>query len=222
MIKTISENQEEIIQSIIDLHCQGSIQCDITYGNGAFYKNIQRPEFCYDIEPLSDFVIKSDSSKIPNNDKSLQSIMFDPPFLTYIKQGREHNSIMGKRFSGYWAYNELENHYKSTLQDVSRVLSFGGKLIFKCQDIIHNHKMHCTHFNVIMWAKEYGLELCDLFILCAKNRIPVRANKHGKQTQKHARIYHSYFLVFEKLKRKQVKCALRASKTGEHLITAVA
>lgn len=110
---------------------------------------------------------------------------------------------MGKRFSGYWQYAELEKHYIDTLIEASRVLVVGGKMFFKCQDIIHNHKMHCTHANVIYWANKYGLELCDMFILCAKNRIPVRASKHGNQTQKHARIYHSYFLVLEKKKTKK-------------------
>jgi hypothetical protein len=220
MIKTISENQEEIIRSIIELHAPAGIQCDVTFGNGSFYKNIRRPELCFDIQPLADFVIQADSAHIPKPENTIQSIMFDPPFLTYIRAGREHNSIMGKRFSGYWTYGELEEHYKSTLRDVSRVLVLGGKMIFKCQDIIHNHRMHCTHFNVILWAKEYGLELCDMFVLCARNRIPIRAAKHGNQSQKHARIYHSYFLVFEKKKVKTKDARSDTKETGEHLTTA--
>ena len=198
MIKSVSYNQDEIIKSITELHVPGGIQCDITYGNGAFYRNIKRPKLCYDIHPLANFVVKADSRCIPNKKNSISSIMFDPPFLTYINGGRNHNSIMGKRFSGYWSYDQLKSHYKATLREVSRVLVPRGKLVFKCQDIIHNHRLYCTHHKVIGWAEEYGLELCDLFILCAKNRMPVRAAKHGKQRQKHARIYHSYFLVFEK------------------------
>lgn len=132
MIKSISYSQEEIIKSIIDLHIpEGKIQCDITYGNGAFYKNIERPWLCYDIDPLFDFVIKADSCHIPNKDSSLSSIMFDPPFLTYIKKGREHNCIMSKRFSGYWSYDELSKHYKQTLSEASRTLKKDGKLIFQ-------------------------------------------------------------------------------------------
>lgn len=68
-------------------------------------------------------------------------------------------------------------------------------MIFKCQDIIHNHRMHCTHSKVIAWAEECGMRLLDLFILAAKHRLPA-PNRGGQQ--KHARIYHSYFLVFEK------------------------
>jgi len=197
MIKTIYQKQEDILKAIQQLYCPNGFQCDITFGNGAFYSTLPAPFYCFDVEPLSRGVVKADSRNIPLPESAVQSVVFDPPFLTYIKSGREHNSIMGKRFSGYWKYSELEEHYRGTLKEAHRVLKVGGFLIFKCQDIIHNHKMHCTHFNVIKWALEQNLELEDLFILEAKNRIPVRAAKHGRQTQRHARIHHSYFLVFK-------------------------
>lgn len=195
MIKSISYDQHEIIRNIINLHCPDGIECDLTYGNGSFYKEfIPRPPLCYDIQPLYDFVKEGDSTNINQLDDSIKSIMVDPPFLTYIKKGREHNSIMGKRFSGYYTYEELSFHYHSTLKEVERVLKKGGVLIFKCQDIIHNHKFLCTHLNVITWALQCNLKLIDLFVLCAKNRIPIYTVK----TQQHARVFHSYFLVFKK------------------------
>lgn len=70
-------------------------------------------------------------------------------------------------------------------------------MVFKCQDIIHNHRMHCTHYNVIKWAECEGFRLVDLFILTAKSRMP--GPQKGKQ--RHARVWHSYFLVFEKCSR---------------------
>ena len=199
MKKSVNYNQSEILNDIKELHCNGSFDADITYGNGSFYKETERPKFCSDKEKLFDHVIKAESSKLPVIDSSFNSVVFDPPFLTYIKQGREHNSIMGKRFSGYWRYDELEEHYKLTLKEVNRVLRKKGVMVFKCQDIIHNHKMHCTHINVVNWASKYGFRLKDLFILPAKNRIPVKSNGKKKAVQKHARIYHSYFIVLEKI-----------------------
>jgi hypothetical protein len=104
--------------------------------------------------------------------------------------------VMGKRFSGYWTYKELTLHYKNTLSEAKRLLKKHGKLIFKCQDIVHNHRLHCTHANIINWADQAGLRLLDLFILMATHRMP-SPNRQGKQ--KHSRIYHSYFLVFESI-----------------------
>lgn len=194
MIKSISYNQHEIIENIIKLHIpKGEIDIDCTFGNGSFYsKGIKRPFHCFDIDPLFDYVKKHSSCSMPIHSNTVNSIIFDPPFLTYIKKGREHNSIMGKRFSGYWAYSELEEHYSKTIKEAHRVLNKKGILIIKCQDIIHNHKLHATHINITNWADTL-FRLKDLFILNAKNRIG-----HNRK-QQHARVYHSYFMVLEKI-----------------------
>lgn len=171
---------------------------DVTYGNGIFWKSLPKPVMCFDIDPQLPEVIEASSVQIPLPDGCINSIMFDPPFLTYIKQGREHDSIMGKRFSGYWKYSELQDHYTGTIREAFRLLNKGGVLVVKCQDIIHNHSMHATHVNVIKWS-ENMFRLKDLFILTAKHRLPM-PEKDGekKRTQKHARIFHSYFMVLER------------------------
>ena len=199
MIRSVLYDQQEILKAINELHMKEWYEVDITYGNGSFWKGLERPEYCLDIEPLKSHVIESSSINLPFKENSIKSIVFDPPFLTYVKSAREHNSIMAKRFGGYWRYDELELHYKSTLREVYRVLEKKGIMVFKCQDIIHNHKMHSTHINTVNWAGEIGLRLKDMFVLPAKNRIPM-PEKEGekKRVQKHARIFHSYFLVFEK------------------------
>lgn len=193
--KSVSYDQTEIIKSIIDLHCPDGIEADITYGNGAFYKEIDEPKFKSDICPQVDGVIEACSTNLPYENETINSIMFDPPFLTYIKQSRDHNSIMAKRFGGYWAYDELAHHYNETCRETYRVLKKKGVFIVKCQDIIHNHKIHCTHQKMINWCEGEGYRLLDLFILPAKHRMPMPGK--GRK-QKHARIHHSYFLVFLK------------------------
>lgn len=193
-VQSFSFDQGEILRNIVRLHCPNGIDADLTYGNGKFYEHISMPKYCFDVQPLHPHVKKSDSRKTPLKDGSIRSLMFDPPFVTYIKQGRVHNSIMARRFGGYYAYSELENHYKETLIESARILATKGVMVFKCQDIIHNHKMHCTHANVIAWAALAGFRLKDLFVLGAKHRMP----GPQKGEQKHARIHHSYFLVLER------------------------
>ncbi len=105
---------------------------------------------------------------------------------------------MAKRFSGFWGYGELSVFYMKTIVEAYRVLANKGIFVVKCQDIIHNHKMHCTHLNVVNWSERF-FRLKDLFILAAKSRMPVA----GVKKQQHARIYHSYFLVLEKIPRKK-------------------
>lgn len=197
VVKSVNYDQSEILRNIIHLHGIGRVDADVTYGNGQFYKKIDNPIYCFDLDGDLDGVTEACSTKLPLDDGSISSLVFDPPFLTYVRAAREGNGsmVMAKRFSGYWRYDELEEHYKGTLKEASRVLKKKGLMIFKCQDIIHNHKMHCTHANVINWASDVGFRLKDLFVLAAKHRMP-SPNRNG--TQKHARIFHSYFLVLEK------------------------
>ena len=196
--KSVSDDQNEIIESILMLNNMEQFDADVTYGNGIFWKKLPQPILKFDIDPQIDDVMQSSSTCISLPDGVLGSIMFDPPFLTYIKQGREHNSIMGKRFSGYWKYSELEEHYIGTIKEAHRLLRKGGVFVIKCQDIVHNHSLHCTHLNVARWAEGY-FRLKDLFILTAKHRLPMPEKKgEKKRIQKHSRIHHSYFMVFER------------------------
>ena len=196
VVKSVYMDQTELLQNLMRLHCPQGFDCDVTYGNGSFYRNIPQPALKFDIDPQVDGVVQANSAALPLNDATLNSVVFDPPFLTYVRAGREGNGkmIMSRRFAGYWRYDELTKHYRDTLAELRRVLRRKGVLVFKCQDIVHNHKLHSTHTNVIQWAAEYGFRLRDLFILAASHRLP-SPNRAG--TQKHARIYHSYFLVLE-------------------------
>lgn len=196
-IKSVSDSQDEILRNIRALHCPEGFECDMTYGNGAFWKNLPRPEHCFDITPQKPEAVEADSRCLPLDAESLGNCVFDPPFLTYVRNGRGHKDgkvAMTARFGGYYTYAELEDHYRDTISEAWRVLKRGGVMVFKCQDIIHNHRMHCTHCNVINMAATEGFRLLDMFVLTAKHRMP----GPQKGTQRHARIYHSYFLVFRK------------------------
>jgi hypothetical protein len=206
VIRSFYEDQQDILSAIETLHCPEGFQCDVTYGNGSFWKGRKQPEYCFDLQPLAEHVVEADSRVLPLAPTTLTNLVFDPPFLTYVRNNREGNGgmIMAKRFAGYWRYEELECHYQETISEAWRVLKPLGKLVFKCQDIIHNHQMHCTHYRVIMMAEMEGFRLADMFILLAKHRLP-SPNRAGKQ--KHARIFHSYFLVFEKnASKNRVRC----------------
>jgi hypothetical protein len=201
MIRSVYYDQIDILKSIMELCGINRFCADITYGNGKFYGEIEQPIFKGDISPQTEGVTECSSSHLPVKDCQFKSLVFDPPFLTYVRAAREGNGkmIMAKRFGGYWRYDELEKHYRETLEEAHRVLSKKGIMVFKCQDIIHNHKMHCTHMNVIEWSKGM-FRLKDLFILPVKSRMPIPQQEGTKKkVQKHARIFHSYFMVLEKI-----------------------
>lgn len=192
--------QAEILSGILRLQGLDKFEVDLTYGNGMFYKKtgIPAPDHRFDLDDtLPDLTNVCSSTNTPLEDASVGSVVFDPPFLTYIRSGRGGNGgmVMARRFAGYWRYDELEDHYGDTLRETSRILHKGGVMVFKCQDIVHNHRLHPTHASVIGWAAKVGMRLKDLYILPAAHRMP-SPNRNG--TQRHSRIHHSYFLVLEK------------------------
>lgn len=199
VVRSLSNDQHEILQGILDLAGLDAYDADITYGNGVFYRGgIPEPRLKFDIDPQQPGVVEASSDALPLKPNSLNSIVFDPPFLTYVRAGREGNGnmIMSKRFAGYWRYDELEAHYRATFAEAVRVLRQDGILVLKCQDIVHNHRLHPTHAFAIDWADAAGLRLKDLYVLGASHRLP-SPNRAG--SQKHARIFHSYFLVFTRV-----------------------
>ena len=197
MIRSLHFDQQELLRELLSLHVPSGFDCDMTYGNGGFYPDGFDPPHCFDIEPLQRHVVKASSSALPVEDGAFNSVVFDPPFLTYVRGGRGHKDgkvAMAARFGGYYSYDELEKHYTETAAEAARVLRKGGVFVVKCQDIIHNHRMHCTHANMIRWCEAVGFRLKDLFVLGAKARMP----GPQKGEQRHARVFHSYFLVFQK------------------------
>lgn len=198
MIKTISFDQEQIIEWILNLHCKSDIELDATYGKGNFYKkNIKQPKHKFDINPQLDGVLFGNAENLPIESCSLNTIMFDPPFLATTGPSlnlNNNNNTINKRFGVYPNEKELHQFYVNALVEFYRILKTDGILIFKCQDKVSSGKQYFSHVFIINEAIRLGYYCKDLFILLAKNRIVANWQKK----QKNARKFHSYFIVFEK------------------------
>lgn len=201
MIKSISYDQTEIIQGILNLHSPNhKIDCDPTYSKGNFYKDtgIEKPKYIFDINPQTEDTVQSDCRQLPIKDNSLSCIMFDPPFLATTGKSlfkQDKNNIINKRFGVFNSEKELHQFYIDSMIEFWRILKNKGILIFKCQDKISSGKQYLSHYFIINEAIKIGFYPKDLFILLAKNRIIA---DWQKKNQKNARKFHSYFLVLEK------------------------
>jgi hypothetical protein len=195
--RSVYESQDEILSAIQQLHCPSGFQLDATYGNGGFWENLPRPKLCFDLIPTASFVKKGDFRNLPLENCSVKSMVLDPPFLTYVKPS--NLGLMNGKFSGYWKCEKLLNDYSAAISEAFRILKPGGILVFKCQDTVYNHALQLTHGRVWLMVEKRGFRLKDLLVLVAPNRLPTRAASHGRQTQRHARVFHCYFLVFQKL-----------------------
>lgn len=198
-IKSISYSQDSILQSIIYLFIpDGHIQMDPCYNKGGFYRSgkIKVPDFRFDIKPISGTRAKQgDCRNLPIKNNSVNSIIYDPPFLTTNPKSKtKTGNIMHQRFSSFENVEELQKFYLDSLYEFDRILVGGGVLIWKCQDTVRSCKQYWNHIYVYEIAMKLSFTIEDLFILLAKNR-PIS----GKiKRQQHARKFHSYFWVLRK------------------------
>ena len=184
---SISFSQDEILRMIVDLHCPLGIEADVTYGNGCFWDG-SKPRYRSDLKATGNII--ADCCRLPYPNGSLQSLVFDPPFLHKSGEG----SMIKERYGDFPSIPLLWEFYRRALREFGRVLKPTGIVVFKCQDTVSCGKNWFSHIEIVNYAKDAGLILKDLFILLAKSRMP----QWNRKTYQHARKYHSYFLVFRK------------------------
>mgnify|MGYP002516111036 FL=1 len=190
---SVFKDDGEVLKAISDIHLRGKwFDLDCTYSKGVFYNKIPQPKIKSDILPLFDDVLMVDSTKMDifkNN--SLNSIVFDPPFL-FRKRKSDNNDKMSTRFSYFNSYDDLTDMYSNSLLQFYRVLNKGGYLCFKCQDMTDG-KFYCTHNFIINKAQKIGFELKDIIIKATN----LKLQRDAKQQNCVAKV-HSYWLVFKK------------------------
>lgn len=195
VISTIGYDQQEMLCNIVNLHLDGKIEVDPTYSKGVFYKDgrVPQPSFKFDLLPKTEDTEQASAENLPFEDNSVCSVVFDPPFIVGHTKGIP-TGIIGERFHGFPYISDLWHWYDLCLEEHYRILKDGGKLVFKCQDTVSSGKQWLSHVHIINKAESLGFYTKDLFVLLAKSRLI----GHNHTNQKHARKFHSYFIVFEK------------------------
>ena len=191
-IKSVSNNQTEILQWIIRLYNDGqTFDADLTASKCFFWKQIPRPHHLFDKYPqLEEVLPLSDADSLSN--ESFNSIIYDLPFIISNKAS---TSSIKERFTCFYSVEEAYEMNLEMLNRAFRLLKGNGILVVKTMDC----EQYWISDFVLEKAKEIGLELLDKFILTASLRLL------GKTRQQHrARKYHSYFFVFRKLQNGQL------------------
>jgi len=201
MVKSVYTSNYDAITNIMHLYNIERFDLDCTYSKGSFWKDLPGPVYKTDLIPANDTVVEANSENLPFEDGTMRTIMYDSPFVVAgasYKNNKEGSSIIAKRFEGYTNYKELTDNYYNTLKELYRVCQKGGYVVMKCQDTVSGGKNHFTHCLIMNMAMEIGFYPRDMFILHNKVRINSFGTKWTKQ--EHARKYHSYYWVFEKVK----------------------
>lgn len=190
---SVFKTDSEILKAISDIHLKGQwFDLDCTYSKGVFYKDIQQPKLKSDIIPLYNDVIQADSQELNFvEDNSLNSIVFDPPFLFRNRKALNKDKICA-RFSYFKSYEDLFDMYKKSIIAINKKLKKGGILAFKCQDM-SDGKFYCTHNDIINFATNNGFILKDIIIKATTQKL----QRDAKQQNCVAKV-HSYWLIFKK------------------------
>lgn len=196
---SLSFNQDKILKDIMRLHNKGqAFDVDCTYSTGVMWKNLVQPFFKFDLNPQDEDTTKASADNLPLPNESVGSIVFDPPFKASRSKVK---GIVEQRFTAFENVDDLYLFYRRALFEFWRVLSWNGIVVFKCQDTVSGGKNHMSHSYIEWAAMEVDFSHIDLFILGSKSML-MSPNMHNQQ---HARKQHSYFLVFQKVKRKASK-----------------
>lgn len=190
---SVFETDKEILKALSDIHLRGKwYDLDCTYSKGIFYQDIQRPKYVSDLYPQFDYCLQDDSTILKNfTDGSLESIVFDPPFL-FRDRKAENNDKMCARFTYFPSFQHLIGMYRSSLECFYRKLKPKGYVFFKCQDMTDG-KFYDTHCEIINMAKQIGFDVKDIAIKVSKSKL----QRDAKQQNCVAKV-HSYWIVLRK------------------------
>ena len=199
MIRSVNDNQQQILREIMELYKIKEITLDFTYSKGVFYKDCEfGPRVKMDVYPQTTDTIKLGKLQpIPMADGSCECIVYDPPFVispsdcpSIVDNPREGSMIIQKRFGSFYPLAELITTYRYHMAEMHRLLRDGGYAIVKCQNVVSGGKQINSPEYLWFVGESLGFNMVDKFVLVAKSRLT-----DGRR-QQHSRRFESYFLVF--------------------------
>ena len=197
-----------VFKQILDLHVRpGSRIADVTYGKGAFWRDVDASKY----ELLAtDLQTGTDCRDLSYEDATIDVVVLDPPYMEGLHRssgqlaGSGSHAAFRSRYSngahsteavgtaaGY--HGRVLKLYLEAAHEALRVLKRDGLLIVKCQDEVSANRQWWTHVE-LMTSLEDNFYCKDLFVVVRSNKPSVS----GMKRQVHARKNHSYFLVFVK------------------------
>ena len=189
-----------VFPKILDLYVPaGSRIADVTYGRGAFWREIPTGRYDLLATDLADGV---DCRDLPYDAASVDCVVLDPPYM-HSPGGTAHSgrTAMETHYrnnrpntTGRKYHDAVIDLYVEAGDEAYRVLRPRGVLIVKCQDEVCSNRQRLSHMEIAQRYGERGFVIEDLFVV-------VRTNSPGVSRvvrQVHARKNHSYFLLFWK------------------------
>lgn len=199
-LNTVCSSNDEGFARIIRLYARpGDVIADPTYGNGVFWKQVDKALYKVLTTDLKGGV---DLRSLPYDAESVDMVVNDPPYRYTPEKNVKHEDTPGHgkvdalynlqaaKLTNTKAVLEL---YYDGMREAARVLKPGGFLVVKCQDTVQDGKNIWVHNLLLQKAEELCYACRDLLVVVTKSPTKTRWDK-----QRHFRKAHSYFMVFRK------------------------
>lgn len=203
VLSAIVGNNCDLFPNILSLYAkEGSTIADVTWGRGVFWKKVNKSLYNLlrsDLLPVGDIV--ADARSLPYDKKSLDMVVFDPPYMHWhgsTSELKETNPVVQygngvRTTTGIKSWRDVLGLYHDMAKEAHRVVVDCGYLIIKVQDTVASSRqrwLHCDLMSLVGW------ECVDLFVLVQSTK-PAHYPKWRNQF--HARKNHSFFIVHRKL-----------------------
>lgn len=158
-------------------YLDGEVVLDVTYGRGDFW-SLWRPTclVTHDLYTLDGV----DFRHLPEADASVDVVVLDPP---YRLNGTPDRGDFDNRFGINEPTRWQDRHalIRAGIDEAHRVLTFGGRLLLKCQDQVCSGELRWQTIEFASHAATVGLELVDRFdmIGAARPQPPGRIQRHA-------------------------------------------
>ncbi len=135
----------EAVNGLLAIRKNPGMIVDVTFGNGTFWDGSLNSQLGGDRNPIRAKDFCADFSNLPFRDRSVNTVVFDPPFHPFV------NSAEEDRFSGMGSDDkELKAKFLQGVGECWRVTQ--SYLLVKCQGFVHNHKPQ--------WMPLWAISVC--------------------------------------------------------------
>jgi ubiquinone/menaquinone biosynthesis C-methylase UbiE len=208
VMTSIRGDNADLMEQVARLYLPpGSIVADVTYGLGAFCRQIDVQQYRLlksDLAPLlpkagqgfSD-VIAADFRCLPYRDETFDVVVLDPPYMHGGKTIKR--SINDCYLNNNGSGKDILELYRAGIAEAHRVLKTKGLVMVKVGDEVESGKVQFAHIAVHGQLEGSGFEVVQYFVLTRKDTPLMR-----QTYQLHARSNHSFLLRARKRRAKPV------------------
>jgi len=191
----------KILDILIPMHspCENPVVLDCTYNTGKMWKKCKyKPTITLDIDPKYNTIIVGSFKKMPLENRCIDIVVFDPPFLTSDGDSK-YSSKVYKECYGI-TNNDVDRDglniskiFIPFLIEAKRIIKKRGIIIAKIGDMIHSGRYQWQHCDLINEAIKLGMNVDDMFIKIRNNVM----NSSKWNNILHLRKNHSFFIVIK-------------------------